>query len=91
MGAKLSDHFPAYLEYTSNDADNITSEYEKARCFIRDLFLSIAVHVWVSKGLQDGHQANRPPHKAAMTPGFFGLLQKSQLAEIWESYVVAEA
>ncbi|KAG8195259.1 hypothetical protein JTE90_028410 [Oedothorax gibbosus] len=39
MGAKLSDHFPAYLEYTSNDADNITSEYEKARCFIRDLFL----------------------------------------------------
>ncbi|KFM76875.1 Guanine nucleotide-binding protein G(s) subunit alpha isoform, partial [Stegodyphus mimosarum] len=38
-GARLCDYFPEYLNYSSTDP-NISNEYEKARCFIRDLFLA---------------------------------------------------
>ncbi|GBM60267.1 Guanine nucleotide-binding protein G(s) subunit alpha [Araneus ventricosus] len=37
-GSRIQDTFPEYLEYTPNDADAST-EYEKVRSFIRDLFL----------------------------------------------------
>ncbi|GFS88260.1 guanine nucleotide-binding protein G(s) subunit alpha [Nephila pilipes] len=39
-GIRLEDSFPEYLDYTSTDMD-MTNEYEKARCFIRDLFLDV--------------------------------------------------
>ncbi|GFX16804.1 guanine nucleotide-binding protein G(s) subunit alpha isoforms XLas [Trichonephila clavipes] len=38
-GIRLEENFPEYLDYTT-DAD-VTNEYEKARCFIRDLFLDV--------------------------------------------------
>ncbi|GIY14759.1 guanine nucleotide-binding protein G(s) subunit alpha [Caerostris darwini] len=37
-GARIQDNFPEYLEYIPPD-ENVRTEYEKARCFIRDLFL----------------------------------------------------
>ncbi|GIX70806.1 guanine nucleotide-binding protein G(s) subunit alpha isoforms short [Caerostris extrusa] len=37
-GARIQDTFPEYLEYIPPD-ENVRTEYEKARCFIRDLFM----------------------------------------------------
>ncbi|XP_042902982.1 guanine nucleotide-binding protein G(s) subunit alpha isoform X2 [Parasteatoda tepidariorum] len=38
-GAQIEKFFPEYAHYQPNDSDEVRNEYEKARCFIRDIFL----------------------------------------------------
>jgi guanine nucleotide-binding protein subunit alpha len=40
-GARIQDFFPEYAEYTPSSRDEVTDEYTKVRCFIRDKFRQV--------------------------------------------------
>ncbi|PRD23917.1 UNVERIFIED_CONTAM: Guanine nucleotide-binding protein G(s) subunit alpha isoform [Trichonephila clavipes] len=85
-GIRLEENFPEYLDYTT-DAD-VTNEYEKARCFIRDLFLVSSLYKFMFF-LKDVTKKEPPASSISSNDNYYSYRRSSKKRDCFWHYTTA--